>query len=230
MKLIMENWRKFVLKEDEDVNRTFAEIRQLLMEPEPDKYKIMDLLDGEGIALDYAIRHLPEMEKIFPSKGEIQKRYSSIDVDGPNHEGILKTFGFEKSEMDPDSGPYVYVSPDDKEWNTEAFTYAVNKVKDLLANKEFDPANRPSFAGVNLSGADLSNSIFKQYDFKDANLQGADLQGSSFHGSNFEGANLQDAKYNENTILPDNLDPEAKGMDWFGPGTTQFEDDEDEPF
>ena len=235
----MENWRKFVLKESVDPT-IFAEIRQILSEPEPDKYRVMDLIDSEGITLDYAIRHLPELEKIFPSKSAIQKRYSVVDkLESAKEKGyplqsyqedVLKTFGFEKSEMDPDHGPYVYVSPDDKEWNPEAFEYAVSRVNGLLANKEFSPANRPSFAGVDLSGADLTNSSFKKYDFRGANLQDADLQGSNFQGSNFEGANLQDAKYNQNTILPDDLDPEANGMDRFGFVTTQFEDDEDEPF
>ena len=82
------------------------------------------------------------------------------------------------------------------------------------------------FSGLSFNRSNLSNAILVRTKFTgsyllDVNFQGALLQGANFQGAaifradlsgaNLEGANFQGAYYDENTIWPENFDPEAAG-------------------
>ncbi len=70
--------------------------------------------------------------------------------------------------------------------------------------RELDLRNT-SLQGLNLTGADLSRA-----DLRGADLSGADLSGALMKTDSKDGL-VKAAKYNEETIWPDDFDPEAAG-------------------
>lgn len=62
--------------------------------------------------------------------------------------------------------------------------------------------------GANLSGADATNADFRGADFQDANLNGTVLKGADLRDAiNLTTGQLRSAILDENTRLPDYIDP-----------------------
>jgi len=94
------------------------------------------------------------------------------------------------------------------------------------ANLEATSFKRSNIMGINLEGANLKAANMKRACFASANLQKANMEGAFLKGCNFDdadlrgtnlkGASMEDAyfgnaKYDNETIWPDDFDPVAVG-------------------
>jgi len=69
------------------------------------------------------------------------------------------------------------------------------------------------FYGANLQGAQFQGSIAEEAQFGKTNLSNADLSDADFEGAFYlSEATLSGAKYNSNTVFPEDFDPESHGM------------------
>lgn len=70
-----------------------------------------------------------------------------------------------------------------------------------------------SLSGADLTGADLTGAGLDGADLTGANLSGADLS----EAVNWEEATWTGATYDEDTVLPEGMDPDVYGLVWGGP-------------